>query len=572
MRYSIYHQPKPLKNTEKPHFSSIVSSTSIRPRTTFAMGLAIGVAATLLLSPSHHTGTPHAHNDQIAAQETEADRIPKALAHITPTLKPESVYKKEMAAAASITAPETEAEAAEIETMTALPALSEVEITEADSESPTRPTFFTRQASALSDWWNTKTLKAEDYFDNDTLYKAPREIAELDDENGIDVSVLTEPVIIYPYTKAHTVQSGDVIGTVLDKAAIPPEEVRAAMNAMKKLYNPRNIRVGQTFHYTVDKKRGDAFATLTGLKLELDKVNSIQLSQIGDGGFIAKKETLPQIYKTSHGKGIIRGSLYKSAAEKDVPDGVIMELMKQYGYAIDFQRDIQAGDGFEVMYEKKQTETGITTGYGAIYYANLTLRGKETPIYRYKDSKGTIAFYHGNGESIVKSLLATPMNGARISSNFGMRKHPVLGYSKMHKGTDFAAPTGTPIYAAGDGTLEVVGTLGGYGKYIRIKHNGTYKTAYAHMSRYAKGMRKGARVKQGQVIGYVGSTGRSTGPHLHYEVIENGVQVNPRKKKFNATTKLAGNELKRFKNFKADTAKQLAAFNAQTERTLAGLE
>lgn len=215
--------------------------------------------------------------------------------------------------------------------------------------------------------------------------------------------------------------------------------------------------------------------------------------------------------------------------------------------------------GSEIAYERLVDKEGRTVRYGNVVYANLTLSGKSMPIYRYEDSKGNVDYYGPDGQSVRKALLQTPIDGARISSGFGMRHHPVLGYSKMHKGVDFAARRGTPVMAAGDGIVERASRFGSYGNYIRIRHNSTYKTAYAHLKGFAKGIRKGVRVRQGQIIGYVGTTGRSTGPHLHYEVLANNKQVNPKSAKLPAGRKLAGKELKTFQAQLAETTTRIAA-------------
>ncbi len=245
--------------------------------------------------------------------------------------------------------------------------------------------------------------------------------------------------------------------------------------------------------------------------------------------------------------GDIESSLYKAALDQGMPDNVIVELIRVYSWAVDFQRDIRQGDKFETLYRLSKTKGGkIVPGTAEIVYAQLTLKDVAIPVYRYEDTNGDIGYYEEAGNSVRKALMKTPIDGARLSSSFGMRKHPVLGYNKMHKGVDFAAPRGTPIYAAGDGRISYLGTKGGYGKYIRIRHHSGLSTAYAHMSRYKKGLGNGARVKQGQIIGYVGTTGRSTGPHLHYEVLQGGRQVNPRKLKMQKGKKLAGKDLEIF--------------------------
>jgi murein DD-endopeptidase MepM/ murein hydrolase activator NlpD len=225
---------------------------------------------------------------------------------------------------------------------------------------------------------------------------------------------------------------------------------------------------------------------------------------------------------------------------------VLVEMIRIFSFDVDFQRELQPGDSFEVLYEALFEDDGSLAKTDGVLYASLTLSGERLDLYNFTPHSGHSDFFDGKGQSVRKTLMRTPIDGARLSSRFGMRKHPVLGYSRLHKGTDFAAPRGTPIYAAGDGVVESAGRNGAYGKYLRIRHNSTYKTAYAHMKRIAKGMRRGKRVRQGQIIGYVGSTGRSTGPHLHYEVLRGGRQVNPLKIKLPSGEKLKAADLESF--------------------------
>jgi murein DD-endopeptidase MepM/ murein hydrolase activator NlpD len=224
----------------------------------------------------------------------------------------------------------------------------------------------------------------------------------------------------------------------------------------------------------------------------------------------------------------------------------LAKLIQIFSFDIDFQRDIQSGDQFAIMYEELSDEYGKKLGAGKILIAEMKLSGKPIRLYKYKSAKGDTDYYNAKGQSARKSLTLTPIDGARISSGYGRRRHPILGYTKMHRGVDFAAPRGTPVYAGGRGIIEVAGRNGAYGRYIRIRHNSTYKTAYAHLKGFARGIRKGRRVKQGQVIGYVGTTGRSTGPHLHYEILKNGRQMNPRRLNLPSGQKLRGKELARF--------------------------
>ena len=228
--------------------------------------------------------------------------------------------------------------------------------------------------------------------------------------------------------------------------------------------------------------------------------------------------------------GTIESNLYLSAQEVGLPEDALIEFVQLMGYSIDFQRQIQTGDKFKILFKQSfDVLSEKRIGLEEISYAELNVSDESYKFYRFTDSEGKVGYYDEKGQSARKTLMKTPINGARLSSGFGMRKHPIKGFSAMHKGVDFGAPTGTPIFAAGDGVLEKVGWINGYGRYILIRHNSTYKTAYAHMSGWAKGIRRGARVYQGQIIGYVGSTGNSTGPHLHYEILINGRQVNPLK-------------------------------------------
>ena len=257
-----------------------------------------------------------------------------------------------------------------------------------------------------------------------------------------------------------------------------------------------------------------------------------------------------------YGESIILESLYKSASNEKIPANIIIEFARIYGFQVDFQRDIRKQDSFQIMYEVFLDDKKNIIETGNIIYANLKLSGEDNSLY-YFDSKKSEGHYDKNGKSIQKALMKTPINGARLSSSFGMRKHPIDGFNKMHRGTDFAAPMGTPIMASGDGIIKKAGWCGGGGNCVVIKHNSTYQTVYAHMSKFAKSIRKGVRVKQGQVIGYVGSTGKSTGPHLHYEVIVNGKKINSQTLKLPSGKVLKGEERKIFetKKIKLDVLK-----------------
>ena len=241
----------------------------------------------------------------------------------------------------------------------------------------------------------------------------------------------------------------------------------------------------------------------------------------------------------------IKNNLYSSAIKIGIEPNIIVEFANIFGFEVDFQRDIRKGDRFEIYYEKYVDDNDIVRNTGKIIYASMFVNNKEISLYNFK-YKNDSGYYDVNGKSIIKALMKTPINGARLSSSFGMRKHPILGFNKMHRGTDFAAPTGTPIMASGSGTILMAQRYKGYGNYILIRHNSTYKTAYAHLSKFRKGIRKGVKVNQGNIIGYVGSTGMSTGPHLHYEVIKNGKKINSQRLKLPTGKKLRGDSLNKF--------------------------
>ena len=259
---------------------------------------------------------------------------------------------------------------------------------------------------------------------------------------------------------------------------------------------------------------------------------------------------------------IIQNNLYSSAIEAGIEPNIIVELANMYGFEVDFQRDIRAGDKFEVYYERYVDENNVTRTTGKIIYASMFVNNKELALYNFK-FKNKSGYYDIDGKSVIKTLMKTPINGARLSSSFGMRKHPILGFNKLHQGTDFAARRGTPIMASGSGIVEMAQRYKGYGNFIRIRHNSTYKTAYAHMSKFRKGIRKGVRVNQGQIIGYVGSTGMSTGPHLHYEVIKNGKRINSQRMKLPKGKTLSEEARNRFEVMRINVDVKIAKLRAQ---------
>lgn len=341
------------------------------------------------------------------------------------------------------------------------------------------------------------------------------------------------------------VSSGDTLMDMLTRKGVEYQEAHNLIAALRKEYNPRRLVVGQELELQLTEAESAADYAVDSLRIRLTPVETLELRQTAKDDFALKTLKAELSTELAGGGGVINSSLYQTGVDSGVPPVILGTLINAYSYDVDFQREIRSGDQFNVVFERLKTDDDITAGYGKLLYATLTLGGEEKRIYLFTRKNGDEDYYDENGQSVRKALLRTPVNGARLSSGFGMRRHPVLGYGKMHKGVDFAAPTGTPIYAAGDGTVEYAARYGSFGNYVRIRHTNEYKTAYAHMHRIAA--KKGARVKQGQVIGYVGTTGRSTGPHLHYEVHSNGKAVNPKNIKFPTGHKLKGNELASFR-------------------------
>lgn len=341
------------------------------------------------------------------------------------------------------------------------------------------------------------------------------------------------------------IKSGDALSVVLEEKGIGAGEAREMIKVLSDHYDPRRIRVGQEIELNFDpNKNGDY--EFVSMNMALGPLKSVSVTRNG-GGFQSHLDEKEVSKVANAGAATIQTSVFGSAGKAGIPKGVTADLIRIYSWDVDFQRDIRSGDKIEVLYDAFQTVGGYVAKTGDIRYAKLTIGGVEKPIYRFKMADGRVDYFGRDGISIKRTLMKTPIDGARMSSGYGMRRHPILGYNKMHKGMDFAAPTGTPIYAAGDGVVETAGRKGAYGHYIRIRHNSKLKTAYAHLSKYKKGISAGKRVKQGQVIGYVGSTGRSTGPHLHYEVLKNGKQVNPRSVNLPTGEELTGKQLAKFK-------------------------
>ncbi len=371
-------------------------------------------------------------------------------------------------------------------------------------------------------------------------------------------SATMQPAAATPASVSRTVaiNRGDTLMQVMVRAGTDRGDAHAAITALSDVYDPRRLMPGQEITLTFDGT-GDSLR-LVDVALNASAESDVVARRDDNGGFAAeaiKKELAQQAQRAT---GTIDDNLYMAAKRAGVPLPVLSELAQLYGFDVDFQRDIHPGDSFELFFDSFHDAEGAAVKYGPIRYARLSIQGTALRLYRFETADGFVDYFNENGESVRKALMKTPINGARLSSRYGMRKHPILGYSRMHRGVDFAAPTGTPIMAAGNGVIDYVGRKGTYGKYIRIRHNSTYKTAYAHLSKYARGLKRGKRVQQGDVIGYVGSTGRSTGPHLHYEVHRGGKQVNPLTLKLPSGKKLKGAELVAFNMARANIEREMA--------------
>ncbi|MBT3551928.1 MAG: M23 family metallopeptidase [Rhodospirillaceae bacterium] len=347
--------------------------------------------------------------------------------------------------------------------------------------------------------------------------------------------------------RTFTIKKGDTLMPLLIGAGLPRSQAHAAITALTKHFKPKNIRPGHKMTLKF-KDGGDVGVkpVFAALVFQPNIYNTITVALNEQGGFEAGKQKTIVQRRLFRAEGKITSSLYLSAVKAGVSPSILMELIRLYSWDVDFQRSIRPGDGFEVMFEKLYTEDGEFARFGNVLYGKLVLSGTNLPLYRFTTKAGLTDFFGINGKSARKALMRTPIDGARLSSGFGRRRHPILGYTKMHRGLDFAAPRGTPIYAAGNGTVVYRARNGAYGNYIRIRHNSEYSTAYGHMSRFSRKVRRGRRVKQGQIIGYVGTTGRSTGPHLHYEVLNRGRQLNPFRLKLPSGKSLKGAELVRF--------------------------
>jgi len=346
-----------------------------------------------------------------------------------------------------------------------------------------------------------------------------------------------------PYKEVdYIIKNNDTVEKILKQFKIKNEDIRN-ISLKLKARKLTNIYSGRKLSLIL-KKLEDGSNTIVNFVYPINNTTSVEIRKYQDDFLV--KENILQLYKKEVVvKNIIKNNLYSSAIESGIEPNIIVEFARIFGFEVDFQRDIRKGDWFEILYEKFEDDNNKVKDTGKIIYASMFVNGDEINLYNF-NYKNDQEYYDIKGKSITKSLMKTPINGARLSSSFGMRKHPILGYNKMHRGTDFAAPSGTPIMASGSGTIKRARWCGGGGNCVKIKHNSTYETIYAHMKSFAKGIKEGKKVKQGQIIGYVGSTGLSTGPHLHYEVLVNGKKVNSQRLKLPSGKILKGDARKQF--------------------------
>ena len=355
----------------------------------------------------------------------------------------------------------------------------------------------------------------------------------------------------------YEIKKGDTIQKILKKLKVKNNDIQNTILQYKKYSNPNQLLVGNKIDIIVEKSLSANKNTLVKFSVPITKSTTIAITKNEDNKIVSNK-IITKLYKRKLlSENIIKKNLYSSAMEVNINPDTIIEFARIFGFEIDFQRDIRKNDYFKIVYEKYFDENGEFIKSGSILYTHMSVNGRKITLYKFGDDKGD-GYFDVNGKSVEKALMQTPINGARLSSPFGMRKHPILGFNKMHMGTDFAAPEGTPIMASGSGTVTRAKWCGGGGNCIKIKHNSTYTTVYAHLKNFAKGIKKGKKVRQGQIIGYVGSTGMSTGPDLHYEVLINGKKVNSQKLKLPSGKVLKDNERTEFEIHRIKTDVQIA--------------
>ncbi|MCY4393881.1 MAG: peptidoglycan DD-metalloendopeptidase family protein [Rhodospirillaceae bacterium] len=366
-----------------------------------------------------------------------------------------------------------------------------------------------------------------------------------------------------------TSAGGDTFGALLLRAGVGVEDSVLAVNALRKVYNPRSLPIGLELK-VIFEAPGIGRPRFLGYRFDSSTDRMVQVARLATGGYTAKKveKIVTQVFSRVDGQ--IETSLFGAGVKAGVPPRIMLQMVRLFSFSVDFQRDLHGGEKFHIMYRSQKDESGRIVRHGDIVYSSLHVGGRTQKLYLYEQPNGGTQYLNERGQGNRRVLMKTPIDGARLTSRFGYRKHPLLGFTKLHAGVDFGARPGTPILAAGSGTIVKIGWFGAFGRYIRIRHGSVYETAYAHMSRFRRGLRVGSRVKQGETIGYVGRSGRSTGPHLHYEVLRNGRQVNPMKIALPSRKNLKGRELKRFLAHRNEVDARYAALGKVNERQRQG--
>lgn len=368
-----------------------------------------------------------------------------------------------------------------------------------------------------------------------------------------------------PQQRLIIVRPGDTLARLLDGAGVDDAEAHAALSRLATLFPPSALRPGDEVALRLAP---EPTSSLLEIEVEPSPGRTIRAIRQPDGTWKAEETLAPRTRFLVRAEGSVSSGLFPAMTEAGVPPGLALSLIRILGHQVDFQRDLQPGDRFSILFERFRDSEGDILGHGQVLKAELRLSGRRLAIWRHRDRRGSVDWYDQNGQSLRRAFLRTPLDGARISSRFGMRNHPILGYTGMHRGIDFAAPTGTPVYAAADGVVAFAGVSGGYGRIVRLRHAGNVETRYAHLSRFGRGIAPGRRVRQGDVIGAVGSTGLSTGPHLHYETLVAGRHVNPARH-IERTIRLAGADLTAFRARQRDLDRTASRIGARDEIALA---
>lgn len=395
------------------------------------------------------------------------------------------------------------------------------------------------------------------------LCASPRPGAALNP--GTDDQARAQPAAPATETRLLVVRRGDTLIELLDGAGAEPAEAHAAAAALARHLSPNSLKPGDEIAIRLST---DSPPQLLEVELEPAPGRTLRATRAPDSAWRAVEDIEPRSRFLVRAQGSVDGGLFPAMTAAGLPPGLALSLVRVLGHQIDFQRDLRPGDRFDILFERFRATDGDLLGHGQVLHAELTLSGRRLAVWRYKDARGASDWYDAEGRSLRRAFLRTPLDGARVSSRYGMRSHPILGYTRMHRGIDFAAPTGTPVYAAADGVVVSAKRDRGYGLMVRLRHAGGYETRYAHLSRFARGIRAGQRVRQGSVIGAVGSTGMSTGPHLHYEILAAGRHVNPASH-VRHTVRLAGRDLTRFRAQQRSLERVAERLSTRTEIAMA---